>query len=247
MARGIGASSKKRSRESSREESASKRPKKSPKAKPTVAYFETQHKHRCGIHALNNIFRNTSSTRLKRVMFVHGGKGCKLNPENTNIDVQQVCLEHLEELKVKWAHKDEKYKRQMIKDNECPESGEYQSDVLLKAIRKVGNINVWTKTDIVGRPEFRKSEAERKDFYALLVARSKTPDFMGFLVNNTAFGGHYVAIIRHRGELLWVDSVNSGPKKLTEERFVKEGKKIHDLWELQDTAPEVTVIDLTDL
>ena len=179
-------------------------------------------------------------------MFVHGGKGCALNPENTNIDVHKVCTDHLEHLKVKWAHQSEKYKKQILKENDCPESGDYQTDVLLKAIRKVPNINVWANTETVGRAEFRKSETERKDFYAYLVAHSKTPNFIGFLVNNTAFGGHYVAIIRHRNELLWVDSVNSGPKILTEERFLKEGKKIHDLWELQDDAPE-TVIDLTDL
>jgi len=247
MARGMGASSKgasskKRSRESSRE-SDSKRPKKS----KGVAYFETQQRHRCGIHALNNIFRNTSSTRLKRVMFVHGERGCELNPNNTNIDVQKICKEHLVALEATWAHhKHETYKRQVLAQNKCPESGEYQIDVLLKAIRKVPNIDVFQEGHTVGRREFRKSEAERKDFYAYLVAHSKLPNFMGCLVNTSTAGGHYVAIIRHKDKLLWVDSLDKGPKLLTEERFVKEGKRIHDLLELRDTLPE-TIIDLTDL
>jgi hypothetical protein len=180
-------------------------------------------------------------------MFFHGGKGCELNPNNTNIDVQKVCTDHLAALEATWAHhKDAKYKRQVLAQNKCPESGEYQVDVLLKAIHKVAHIDVFQEGLTVGRSEFRKSEAERKDFYAYLVAHSKLPNFMGCLVNNTTAGGHYVAIIRHNDELLWLDSLNSGPKKLTEERFVKEGKKINDLLELRDTLPE-TVIDLTDL
>jgi hypothetical protein len=169
-------------------------------------------------------------------MFVHGGKGCALNPGNTNIDIQAICKEHQEHLAQ--AYKQSKKKAAI--GNACPDSGEYQSDVMRKAIQRAGSIDITDYSYVTGRQEFRKSVDERKAMYETLVARAKAKNFMGFLVNNTVQGGHYVAIVKYKNKLVWVDSLDSSPKSLDKDRFLQEGKKILEIWEIQDSDQELT-------
>lgn len=188
----------------------------------SLYYFEGQKDSRCGVHALNNLFRNYDGpTFIRNVLFTHGKCRTSSLDISKKIDVDDLCKEVLKE---KLQGKQGKEKKSIKEHWECNTQGNYRIEILERAIAKTG-IEVIDYDVQLTEVEIQGTEKAKDDFYLQLKARAENErGLLGFLVQNLDYEGHYVAILPRNGKLLWVDSADNWKSEKIEKRPFKNGR-----------------------
>jgi hypothetical protein len=224
----------------------------------SLDFFQTQENSKCGIHALNNLYRNYDGPSfLKNILFTHGNCKKTRNLEIKRvIDVHDLCKKILEEQMASSKDKSKEEINIIKKAWGCSEQGSYRIETIERAVLQTG-IDIIDHTVRLLELKYDKKKVNKDDagklFDELKEKAVQTRGLLGFLVQNTDFGGHYVAILPRNGGLVWVDSVDSHKKKndkytgfkyLTKGTFTKLVSKFTGLSELVDLNK--TVLDSDD-
>ncbi len=187
----------------------------------SLDFFEGQKDSRCGVHALNNLYRNYDGPDfIKNLIFSHGNCTFRGLDIYRKIDVDAICKNIL---KRKLLGKEGKEKKLIKKNWECSNEGNYRIEILEKAIAESG-IEIIDYSVQLTEVELTGTDSARDDFYLQLKAKADNKGLLGFLVQNKDYGGHYIAILPRNGKLLLVDSADNWKSEKIENRPLKQGK-----------------------
>ena len=188
----------------------------------SLDFFEGQKDSKCGVHALNNLYRNYDGPSfIKNLFFTHGlCKAPRGLEVSRRIDVDAICKTIL---KKKLLGKEKKEQKSIKANWECSSEGNYRIEILEKAIVETG-IDIIDYSVQLTNVELQDTDAARDEFYLQLKAKANNRGLLGFLVQNKDYGGHYVAVLPKNGKLLWVDSADNWKSEKIENRPLKDGK-----------------------
>jgi len=193
----------------------------SEKGGSSLDFFEGQKDSRCGVHALNNLYRNYDGPDfIKNLIFMHGSCSFRGLEVYRKIDVDAICKAILRKKLAGLQGKDKK-KLKSIWD--CSDQGSYRIDIMEKAIQETGIDIIDHTIELVDVNTTNTKEASDA-FYKKLKNKASSKGFMGYLIQNTDYGGHYIALLPRSGKLLLVDSADNWKSEKIENRPFKNGK-----------------------
>jgi hypothetical protein len=136
------------------------------------------------------------------------------------IEVDAICKAILRK---KLAGLQGKDKKKLKNIWDCSDQGSYRIDILEKAIQETGIDIIDHTIELVDVNTTNTKEASDA-FYKKLKDESNSKGFMGYLIQNTDYGGHYIALLPRKEKLLLVDSADNWKSEKIENRPFKNGK-----------------------